>query len=113
MHVRVQLYTYCSVHVRPVHVLYINNYLRTLYYLRTFVRKYFRTKVRKYFRTKVRKYFRTYESTKVRKYLSVQLKEGYNYMYNVLYLKAVHTIVRKYFRTEVLSYFLCTKVLSL
>ena len=110
MHVRVQLYTYCSVHVRPVHVLYINNYLRTLYYLRTFVRKYFRTKVRKYFRTKVRKYFRTYESTKVP---ICTIKRGLLYMYNVLYLKAVHTIVRKYFRKEVLSYFLCTKVLSL
>ena len=115
MHVRVQLYTYCSVHVRPVHVLYINNYEGTFKvrkYLRTFESTFVRCIifVLSYEGTEVLSYFRTYESTKVP---ICTIKRGLLYMYNVLYLKAVHTIVRKYFRKEVLSYFLCTKVLSL
>ena len=63
MHVRVQLYTYCSVHVRPVHVLYINNYLRTLYLRIIFVPSYEGTEVLSYEGTEVLSYLRKYEST--------------------------------------------------
>ena len=63
MHVRVQLYTYCSVHVRPVHVLYINNYEGTFVLSYVVLSSYFRTFVRRYGSTFVRKYLRKYEST--------------------------------------------------